>query len=276
MKNKFNFSSKQILTACTVICLFIIGTSFFTDIITKPVRKVVSYVVVPMQKGINSIGLYVYDRIETLQEISRVLEENEELRAQVAELTEENIRLQSDKYELERYRTLYEIYEEYEEYTKVGANVIAKESGNWFSVFTIDKGSNDGIEVDMNVIASGGLVGIVTEVGDDYAIVKSIIDDSNNVSAMLIQTGDTCAVEGDLSLMDTGMILLKYFKKDVVVSDGDRIVTSNISDKYLEGILIGYAKDVTLDSNSLTQSGYLVPAVDFEHLQEVLVILEKK
>ena len=93
---------------------------------------------------------------------------------------------------------------------------------------------------------------------------------------MLIDTGDICNVKGDLKLMDQGLIGLSHIKKDVVMRDGDKIVTSNISDKYLEGILIGYVKDVTPDSNNLTQSGYLVPVVDFEHLQEVLVILEKK
>ena len=76
--------------------------------------------------------------------------------------------------------------------------------------------------------------------------------------------------------MDSGLLRVEYFKKDVVIRDGDKIVTSNISNDYLEGILIGYVKDVTSDSNNLTQSGYLVPVVDFAHLQEVLVIREKK
>lgn len=76
--------------------------------------------------------------------------------------------------------------------------------------------------------------------------------------------------------MDSGLISVTDFKKDVVVRDGDKIVTSNISTKYLEGILIGYLKDVKLNPNNLSQSGYIEPAVNFEHLQEVLVILEKK
>ena len=72
------------------------------------------------------------------------------------------------------------------------------------------------------------------------------------------------------------MLSLHILKSDMTVRDGDKIVTSNISDKYLQGILIGYAKDVTPDSNNLTQSGYLVPAVDFNNLQEVLIITEMK
>mgnify|MGYP000204820731 len=76
--------------------------------------------------------------------------------------------------------------------------------------------------------------------------------------------------------MDTGLIHLSGFANSVTVRNGDKIVTSNISDKYLPGILIGYTKDVTADANNLTQAGYLVPAVDFGHLQEVLIITQKK
>jgi rod shape-determining protein MreC len=224
----------------------------------------------------NYIGLWVSDRYDTLQEISEVLEVNKDLQEQVDSLTEENNQLKQDSYELTRLRELYELDEKYPGYTKVGARIIGTTSDNWYSTFTIDKGTDDGIEVDMNVIAGGGLVGIVSETGSNYSLVKTIIEDSSYVSGMLIDTGDTCMVKGDIELMDSGLIHLSNFKKDVSVRNGDKIVTSNISDKYLPGILIGYAKDVEADSNNLTQSGYLVPAVDFGHLQEVLIIIEKK
>ena len=126
----------------------------------------------------------------------------------------------------------------------------------------------------MNVICGNGLVGIVTDVTDNTATVRSIIDGNSNVTGMLVTSSDTCNVRGDLELMDSGYIHLEYMQKDVDVSDGDMIVTSNISDKYIQGILIGYVKNITEDANSLTQSGYLVPAVDFERLTEVLVIMQ--
>ena len=110
----------------------------------------------------------------------------------------------------------------------------------------------------------------------NYSLVRSIIDDESKVSSMLINTSDICAVSGDLKLMDNGYIKLGYLDAGVRIKDGDMIVTSSISNKFLAGILIGYAKDVTLDANNLTQSGYLIPAVDFKHIQKVLVITEKK
>ena len=93
------------------------------------------------------------------------MEENKKLQSKVDELTAENSRLTQSISELDRLKKLYDLDKEYSEYDKVGAEVISKNSGNWFSTFTINKGSDDGIQKDCNVIAGSGLVGIVTEVG---------------------------------------------------------------------------------------------------------------
>lgn len=278
MKKKVSsfMTSKYILIVLTAVCLIFISTSFFTDRLVAPLRSAISMVVVPLQKGMNNLGLWTYDKYTTLQEISVVLDENKELKSKVDDLTEENNQLRQDTYELSRLRELYQLDEKYTGYTKVGARIIEVTADNWSKAFKVDKGSDDGIKKDMNVIAGGGLVGIVTEVGKNYSIIKTIIEDNNLVSGMLIDTNETCIVEGDIEQSDSGLVKLTHFKSDMTVRDGDKIVTSNISDKYLQGILIGYAKDVTPDSNNLTQSGYLVPAVDFNNLQEVLIITEMK
>jgi rod shape-determining protein MreC len=278
MKKKVSsfMTSKYILIVLTAVCLIFISTSFFTDRLVAPLRSAISMVVVPLQKGMNNLGLWTYDKYTTLQEISVVLDENKELKSKVDDLTEENNQLRQDTYELSRLRELYQLDEKYTGYTKVGARIIEVTANNWSKAFKVDKGSDDGIQKDMNVIAGGGLVGIVTEVGKNYSIIKTIIEDNNSVSGMLIDTNETCIVEGDIEQSDSGFVKLTHFKSDITVRDGDKVVTSNISDKYLQGILIGYAKDVTPDSNNLTQSGYLVPAVDFNNLQEVLIITEMK
>ena len=278
MKKKVSsfMTSKYILIVLTAVCLIFISTSFFTDRLVAPLRSAISMVVVPLQKGMNNLGLWTYDKYTTLQEISVVLDENKELKSKVDDLTEENNQLRQDTYELSRLRELYQLDEKYTGYTKVGARIIEVTADNWSKAFKVDKGSDDGIQKDMNVIAGGGLVGIVTEVGKNYSIIKTIIEDNNSVSGMLIDTNETCIVEGDIEQSDSGFVKLTHFKSDITVRDGDKVVTSNISDNYLQGILIGYAKDVTPDSNNLTQSGYLVPAVDFNNLQEVLIITEMK
>ena len=155
--------------------------------------------------------------------------------------------------------------------------MISKDSGNWFNSFTIDKGTNDGVTVDCNVIAGGGLVGIVTEAGPNWATVRSIIDDNSNVSAMVSTTSDTCIIAGNLQLIDEGTLsLVKLKDENNKVHVGDKVVTSNISEKYLPGILIGYICELNNDSNNLTKNGTIIPAVDFSDLQEVLVIKQLK
>lgn len=272
MKN----NTKYFLFGLSLLCVCMIGITTIRGSILNPLRTAVGYVLVPIQSGVNWVGGGLYNELSSVGKLKTALAENETLKTRVNELTEENTRLRSEQFELERLRSLYELDQEYMQYHKIGARIIAKDSSSWFSVFRIDKGADDGIKQDMNVIAGGGLVGIVTDVGANYATVRSIIDDSSRVSSMAVQSGDTCIVAGDLTLYEEGRLRITNIQKDADVKEGDRIVTSNISSKFLPGILIGYASDITLDSNQLTSSGYLVPVVSFRNLQEVLIITQVK
>ena len=277
---KFTIPAKYLLCTFTILCTLMMLLTFNTNIFSGPLNTVVGYVVVPFQKGISSVGSWLSTRSEELVQIRALLEENEELRRQISELTMENTQLQQNQYELNTLRDLYELDGQYAEYEKVGARIIARDAGNWYHSFTIDKGEEDGIMVDMNVIAggeSGGLVGRVVSVGPNWAKVVSVISDNSNVSGQMLATGDKLIVSGDLELMQDGEIRFSQLLDSAgVVAVGDKIVTSDISDKYLPGILIGYIGEINLDSNKLTKSGTVIPAVDFEQLDEVLVILELK
>ena len=268
--------SKYLLIGLTVICILLIGITSIKDGVLEPLRTGVGYVLVPLQTGVNAVGRGIYNGIRDYTQLKDALEENESLKEEVARLTEENNRLQANQFELARLRDLYELDQEYMNYEKIGARIIAKDSGDWFQVFRINKGSADGVEVDDNVIAGGGLVGIRTDVGANYATVRSIIDDSSRVSAMALQSGDNCIVAGDLTLFEEGRLRISNITRDGDVKNGDPIVTSNISSKFLPGILIGYAADITVDSERLTKSGYLIPVADFDNLQEVLIITDTK
>ena len=273
MKN----NTKYFLFGLSLLCVCMIGITTIKGSILNPLRTAVGYVLVPIQSGVNQVGGGLYNELSSVGKLKTALAENETLKTRVDELTEENTRLRSEQFELERLRSLYELDQEYMQYHKIGARIIAKDSSSWFSVFRIDKGSDDGLKEDMNVIAGGGLVGIVTDVGANYATVRSIIDDSSRVSAMAQQSGDSCIVAGDLQLFKEGRLKLSYMEKDDDIKDGDMIVTSNISGKFLPGILVGYATNITVDYNdNLTKSGYLIPAARFDRLQEVLVITDLK
>ncbi|MBQ8527664.1 MAG: rod shape-determining protein MreC [Lachnospiraceae bacterium] len=276
-RQKFTIPSKYLLLIMTVICVLFMAITFFTDFFAAPLSNFAGAVVIPFQSGVSRIGEWMSDRSEELDSLKNVLAENDRLQEQVDALTIENNSLQQDKYELNNLRQLYKLDQEYAEFEKVGARVVAKDSGNWFHTFVINKGSKDGIQIDMNVMAGSGLVGRVTEVGNDWAKVLSIIDDNSNVSATVLSTEDSCMVQGNLETMEKGVITFsKLVNGKTAVKEGDKVVTSHISTKYLPGILIGYISAISADANNLTSSGYLTPAVDFAHLEEVLVITDLK
>lgn len=279
MKRSTNehLKNKYLLALLCAFCIFLIVLSFLDGEAVAPVRRASGLLITPVQKGINGFGSWLSGLTDNFEDAQTLRAENAELQARVDTLTEENSQLVQDREELRRLRTLFELDEQYDEYQKIGARVIAKEPGNWFQLFTIDKGSNDGIEPDMNVISGGGLVGIVTETGPNWSTVRAIIDDNSNVSAMVSTTSDQCIIAGDLRLIDEGSLNLIQLKDaDSKVHVGDKVVTSYISEKFLPGILIGYISELNNDANNLTKSGYITPVVDFRHVQEVLVILEKK
>lgn len=269
-------NSKYILAGLSFFCIVLIAVTSINNSILTPLRTGVGYVLIPFQSGVNAIGTSLYNHMRDFSTMKEAQEENEELKNRVAELTEENNRLQAEQYELDRLRELYALDQDYMQYEKVAARVIAKDSGNWFQIFRINKGSNDGIKENMNVIAGGGLVGIVTDVGANYATVRAIIDDASRVSCMSMRSGDNCIVSGDLTLFQEGLLGLDHVKKEADIQEGDKIVTSNISDVFLPGILVGYATELTTDSNNVTKSGQIVPVAEFDNLQEVLVITQLK
>ena len=266
------------LLIITILCICMMAITFTTDIFNGSLGTAVGYVTVPFQNGITEVGTWLSDKSDELAQIRDLLEENQALKKQVDELTIENTMLQQDKYELNHLRELYQLDDEYSQYEKIGARIIGWDGGNWFHSFTINKGSEDGLTVDMNVMADGGLVGIVTDVGPNYAKVRSIIDDVNNVSAMVPSTGDNFNVSGNLKTMNESMVITFSELRDDenLVKVGDPVVTSYVSDQYHQGILIGYIASVENGPNNLTKIGTITPVADFEHLEDVLVILKTK
>lgn len=274
-RTKITMDPKYILMTIAIVCVALIIVSFrFQDKMT-PIRTAVGSVVTPMQRGINKIGLVVADGMDYVTTVKKLVKKNNTLQKQLDDLSQQNRLLQQDKYDLDDFRKLYSLDEKYSNYPKVAAHVISSD-GNWFNSFVIDKGSKDGLKVNMNVLAGDGLVGIVTEVNKSYARVRSIIDDESSVTGSFLKTSDMCFVNGNLKLIGKGMIDISGIPADAEVKDGYEVVTSPVSDKYLPGILIGYARDIKTDSSNITQSAHLTPAADFSGLDMVLVITEVK
>ena len=276
--SRSNIPNNFILITLTIICIVLLFINYATGFTGGPLMTVANYIFVPMQQGIDYIGSSISSSNEEAKTRSQLIEENKQLRAQVDELTNRLTNIQLQQTELNELLALYKLDSSYKQYKTTGAHVIAKGSSNWFSTFTIDKGTGDGLKKNMNVIAGSGLVGLIVQAGTHYSTVRAVIDDTNNVSGMILDTDDNCIVSGSLKLMtESGMIELSSLEdKKNRVKSGAAVVTSNISNKYLPGILIGYVNELNEDYSGLTKSGTITPVVDFKHLKDVLVILETK
>lgn len=276
-EEKLHIPGKYLLIILTLVCAGLMILTFYTNIFSGVFNTVGGFLITPFQRGVTTIATWMGVQASRLENIAQLQEENQMLREQVDQLTTDNTNLQQNLYELQQLRALYELDAQYEDYATIGARIIAKDAGNWFHSFIIDKGTDQGLTLDMNVIAGSGLVGRIVDIGPSWARVQSVIADNSSISGMVLSTADNLIVDGDLELYEEGQIRFsKLVDNADRVTIGEKIVTSNVSDKYLPGILIGYITSIEADTNNLTKSGMLTPAVDFEHLETVLVILEVK
>ncbi len=275
-RDKKEIPSKYIYLFLAIICFILLFLSIIFDNRFSPLKTITSTIIVPMQSGVNKVGTTIFNQVVDSRSKDELLEENKKLKEKVEEYTSQIKIYEQESYELKRLQEILALKEQYIQYNTIGARVIATDSTNWFYTFVINKGEQDGVKVGCNILAGNGLAGIVTEVGQNYAKVRAIIDDNSNVSACISGTETLCTVSGDLSHMKDGYINVGYINKASTIEEGAELVTSHVSDKFLPGLLIGYIAEVELDANNLTKSAKCIPVVDFTNLQEVLVILDMK
>lgn len=206
MKNRRRMrrSTKWIFILLILICVAGITISTFTGL--GVFSGIASTLMAPMQSGIDSIGQAVSSISEDNKTTAELKQENEDLQSQIDQL---NSQLNATKENYSEYQDLLdllELSEKYPDYEMTGARIISKDAGNWYTTFTINKGSLDGLKKDMNVIADNGLVGIITDVYPTTSIVRSILDDRSSVSGMIGKNYDNCYVDGDLTLKDSGQL----------------------------------------------------------------------
>lgn len=269
--NFFDRHKPACFAALCLICLALAALSA-NRFAPTVFEKTVGFVITPVQGVIGKAGDWFSQRISAVANTNALIEENEALKAEIEELKLENSRIVLLEEDNNKLNSLLDLKEKYSAYETTGARIIAKDPGNWYDVFLIDKGENDGITKNMVVLSDGGLVGRIKEVGFNYSQVVSIIDDADAVSAMSLRTGDTGYVKGDLS--NRGMCKMELIDSASKIAEGDEILTSRFSGIYPEGITIGKVQSVQNAADTSTKTAVITPAVDFKHLDSVLIITE--
>ncbi len=267
---------KQIKKRSILIILCILGV--ITLIMTAGQRYQLTiiedglqYITVPIQKGVNFVGGGLTNTMSKLKEISSLQEDNDQLNKEVDQLAYENNILSQYEIENKKLKQLLELADRYKKYPSEGANVIAKDPGNWHKIFTIDKGTKAGFDKDDVILSGNGLVGHIIEAGPLASKVMAINDDRSAVSATVLRTGDVGILKGDIELVQQGFCRLQIDIQSEVIK-GDQITTSHLSSVYPPGITIGIVEEIMMAKNGLTQYAYVRPIVDFEHLEQVLVL----
>lgn len=171
-----------------------------------------------------------------------------------------------------RLRAMLELKKNSKDMALCAADVIATDASNWSSTLRINKGLSDGIKKNDTVITEAGLVGCVTEVGRNYAVITTIIDISSSVSAVVERIDEYCMLQGDISLYEKGLCTMKYASIDSAVSIGDILSTSGDGGIFPAGIQIGKIKEIAVNTNGISQDAVIEPFVDFSKLDTVMIV----
>ncbi|MCL2618025.1 MAG: rod shape-determining protein MreC [Defluviitaleaceae bacterium] len=231
---------------------------------------------VPAQRSFNNFADWLFGLPAYLQNVGELYEENEHLRSMLAEAVAENTRLRLLADEAEGLAELLAMQNRYARHPMTAARVVAAVSNNWFDAFTIDRGTNHGVERNMPVLAQGGLVGRVILSGNNYARVVSFlnIDEASAVSVRSIRTGEYGIIRGDIRLMPYGLVRMDYIDLGAQITIGDELVTSNLGDIFPPGISVGTVQEVRTDIGGLFLYAIISPSVNFRSIDTVQIITE--
>ncbi len=269
------FQNKYIvaLLIITVLIIVLMAVASLGQGSVRVLEKVCGTVVAPFQKAFTAIGDWFVDLSVYFQSKKQLSAQNEEYRDEILELNIKLAAMADLENENKNLRDMLEIQKNEATRSVISAEVISKESGPWFSMFTIDKGLVQGIRLNQPVVVgSNGLVGQVAEVGLNWSKVISVISPDSAAGALVARTRDVCMVEGDADLEKQGFCKVTFIAENSGISVGDYIETSGIGGVYPKGLLIGVVKEVVTDEEDGSAYAILEPVVGFDRISQVFVL----
>lgn len=270
------YKDRMIVTTVAIILIVIIGMTSSERIKITGFEKAIGNIISPVEKLFFNVGKSVSNIFGTIGNIGKFKEENEQLKKKIALLEEENRKYEDIIGKTDFLRNEARLKEK-TSYKLIDAQVVGKEPGNWFDRFIIDKGLNDGIkkgdtviqgvEVNKSLIQEG-VVGRITDVGDNWAKVSSIVDESSNISFRVTRTQDGGILSGSVDNKLSGY----FFDNKADVKKGDKLFTSGLGESYVKDLYIGEVKEVVKKEEDLMKRVVVAPAVNFKKIYRVHVI----
>ena len=236
--------------------------------------SLVQSMLAPLRTGVS----YLTDRAEQLYnymfEYESLLAENQRLKEQLSQVEDDARRADAVSRENDRLRAMLEFKELNPEYDFAEGYIISWSSNDWSSTFTVNRGKDAEIEPGMCAItANGELVGLVDEVGANYAVIKSVLDSSLEISATIASSGYNGMVKGNYVTGNENYLRMDYLPSSAVIRNNDQVVTSG-STMYPKGLILGYVVDAGFGDTGVAKYAILQPAADIDTLEQVFIITD--
>ena len=272
MKHFFTTRIRVVLIAAVLIAAVLTVISSITDL-NLP-NMLVQGVLTPIRTGVSRLtdqAEKIYDYMFKFESISA---ENERLKQQLAEIQDDARNADAIARENERLRALLDLRESNEEYVFMDGYIIGWSSNEWSNTITINRGTNSGIQKDMcAVTANGELVGLVSEAGTNYAVIKTVLDSSLEISATISGSGYNGMVKGGYSTESPDKLRMNYLPSDATIHIHDQVVTTG-STVYPRNLILGYVIDAGFDDTGVAKFALLEPAADIASLEQVFVVVD--
>lgn len=267
-KNKKN-KLYILIWAVVIVILFVIFSKINIPGVSKLAGKVTSTFdnIFSGIKGVFSNGFDYFGNTKKLNE------ENEKLKNEIEELKYKLLEIDTLEADNESLREKLEIKERYNHFELIYADVTIKNYDNYNETFNINKGSNDGVKEKQTVITKDGLLGYISKVAEDSAIVTTILDPNVSVGAQIASVNKNAVVKGDFSLKNEAKLKLTYIPIDTEVSVSEVVYTSGIGEVYPKGIPIGTIEEVVNKKNEIDRYAIVKPLADINNVKSVGIIV---
>ncbi len=268
-----HFFSTKVRVALVLALLLTAGLAVLTSLTGNTVGDLlVKGVLTPLRSGAQALTAQAEKMYNYIFEYEAMAVENEALKKELADLQDAVLESAATQRENERLRKLLELKKTHEDYELVDAYIIGRSSVDWTSTFTINRGTDAGIGPGMCAITENGeVVGLVMEAGTNYAVIKSVLDSSLEISGTIASSGYSGMVQGGYKTGQEGKLLMDYLPSSAVIRNNDQVVTSG-STVYPRNLILGYVMDAGFNETGVAKFALLRPAADIDKLEQVFVL----
>lgn len=271
------FKSRFFIVALIVALILVIVPTVLSIMgLSSYVRAAIGTVVSPFQSALSYVADGIEGFAEYFTEFDRLREENDKLKKELSELEEKIYSADLVYEENDWLRSYIGLKREHIDFELETATVIAREPGNYMTVFVMNRGTLHGVGVNMPVITESGVIGYVFEAGPTWSKGVTLIETASAVGAYVERSGETGVVEGSYILKGDGLCTMSYLPTDADIKEGDRVLTSGVGSVYPQGLLIGTVESVGVDENTREVQAKISLAAISDDVKKVMIIKDFK